>query len=82
MRIAPRGVHGGGDGARAMIVINPGTENEQRLTRSVTDFLLAPNDVVEVQSAGGGGWGPPRERPPEAIERDLREGKADARLPG
>ncbi len=82
MRIAPRGVHGGGDGARAMIVINPGTENEQRLTRSVTDFLLAPNDVVEVQSAGGGGRGPPRERPPEAIERDLREGKADARLPG
>jgi len=75
MRIAPRGVRGGGDGERATIVINPGTGREQRLTRMVTDYPLLPGDVVEVQSAGGGGWDRPSERARELVERDLREGK-------
>lgn len=63
---------------RATIAINPGGERERRLTRSVTDYVLAAGDVVEVQSAGGGGWGPPEERPREMRERDFREGKVEA----
>jgi len=75
MRIAPRGMFGGRDGALAAIVINPSTDKEQRLTRMVTEYPLAAGDVVEVLSAGGAGWGDPVERAPEQEERDMREGR-------
>jgi len=80
MRIAPRGVRGGCSGERATIVINPGTGREERLSRSVTDYPLGKGDIIEVQSAGGGGWGPPPERPREMLERDVREGKMSPKL--
>jgi len=75
LRIGPPGIFGGREGQRASIVINPGTSREVRLTRMVTDYPLAPGDVVEVESSGGGGWGDPARRAPELLARDLREGK-------
>jgi N-methylhydantoinase B len=35
---------------------------------------LNPGDRVVVESGGGGGWGPPEERPLEAVAEDLRRG--------
>jgi N-methylhydantoinase B len=32
--------------------------------------------VLEVKSGGGGGWGPPEDRDPEATARDRRAGVA------
>jgi N-methylhydantoinase B len=33
---------------------------------------------VRIMSGGGGGWGPPAERDPEAVRRDVREGYVSA----
>jgi N-methylhydantoinase B len=39
------------------------------------DFtLLQPGDVVTIDLAGGGGYGDPKRRKRELIERDLRAG--------
>jgi N-methylhydantoinase B len=40
----------------------------------VSGFRLVQDDLLILQSAGGGGYGDPLERPPEAVARDVREG--------
>jgi N-methylhydantoinase B len=39
---------------------------------------LRAGDVVEVMTAGSGGYGPPEERSVEAVRRDIAEGAIDA----
>jgi N-methylhydantoinase B len=39
---------------------------------------LAPGTVLSVRTPGGGGYGPARERDPEAVRRDVRGGKVSA----
>src|SRR5262245_12617832 len=69
-----KGVQGGGNGGVAEIVVWPETEKEVRLTERVTFFgPLDPGDRVSVRSPGGGGWGPPLERDPEQVARDVRD---------
>ena len=41
-----------------------------------------PGTVFEIHSAGGGGWGPPEEREPEALAYDLRNGYVCKTSPG
>jgi N-methylhydantoinase B len=36
---------------------------------------LQPGDLIRLQLAGGGGWGDPRSRAPEAVAEDVKEGK-------
>jgi N-methylhydantoinase B len=45
---------------------------------SKTTLDLVPGDVISVRTCGGGGYGPPEEREPEAVLRDVLEGKIDA----
>jgi len=68
-RLPPEGLFGGQPGARAQFLVNGKPGNPYGLTR------LAPGDVVTMDSAGGGGYGDPRERDPAAHARDLAEGK-------
>ena len=37
-----------------------------------------PGDVVSLRTPGGGGYGDPADRDPEAVRRDLRLGKLSA----
>jgi N-methylhydantoinase B len=37
--------------------------------------VLRPGDSLSVLTPGAGGYGNVRERPPELVRRDLREGK-------
>ena len=70
-----KGIAGGGTGGLPEIVVRPGSPDEVRLTERVTYFgPLAPGDRVRVLSPGGGGWGDPRERDPEQVARDVRDG--------
>jgi N-methylhydantoinase B len=67
-RYPPEGLFGGKPGSKARFLINGQPGNPYGLTR------LNPGDVVTMDAAGGGGYGDPRERDPEAVERDVAEG--------
>jgi N-methylhydantoinase B len=67
----PWGVDGGSPGSlNAIEVVRAGTR--QRLTRP-PGFPLKRGDRVLVLTGGGGGWGEPRRRDPEAVGRDVRD---------
>ncbi len=71
-RVAPRGACGGGDGAVGKHYRIRSGEREP--VPAKTTFALEPGDTVEIQSAGGGGFGAPEERDAEARTRDTRNG--------
>ncbi len=67
------GLFGGQDGAVPQVIINPGKADERRLLK-VNHLPLKAGTVFRVQTGGGGGYGPPRERPPERVRQDLLDG--------
>ena len=69
----PSGLEGGSDGAGGKFVINLGTP-EQKETRASARYEMKAGDRFLIQSAGGGGYGHPRERDAEAVKRDVAEG--------
>jgi N-methylhydantoinase B len=73
-KIAPHGLFGGHDGATGSIVLNPGTAGERRLKSKGLD-VLQTGDLVSLRLPGAGGYGDPRERDLDALERDLADGK-------
>jgi N-methylhydantoinase B len=74
-RSGPHGVFGGHAGRIAEYFhIRDGIET--RLS-SKTTLDLVPGDVISVRTCGGGGYGPPEEREPERVLRDVLEGKVD-----
>jgi N-methylhydantoinase B len=72
-RFGPWGAFGGHDASVAEYVLIRGGA-ETRL-RSKTTVELEPGDVISVRTCGGGGYGPPEERDPSAVLRDVLEGK-------
>ncbi|MEF8856173.1 MAG: hydantoinase B/oxoprolinase family protein, partial [Haloplanus sp.] len=66
---------------------DPGAVGQDHLTRDGGDTVTVPGksthdlnagDVVSVRTPGGGGFGDPADRDPEAVARDLRLGKVSA----
>jgi N-methylhydantoinase B len=72
----PWGVLGGLDGRPAEYVLIRGGI-ETRLPAKTTIEIEA-GDTISYRTCGGGGYGPPLERDPERVERDVREGKVSA----
>ena len=70
----PRGWDGGQPGRPGAAIINPGTAEEQRLPARAGDVPLRAGDILRIERAGGGGYGPPHQRAPEAVLRDVRNG--------
>ena len=69
-----RGVAGGQDGAPSRLVAWPGTSRETLVDRSQSAFgPISAGEIVSRRSGGGGGWGPPFGRDPEAVARDVRD---------
>ena len=69
----PWGAAGGRSGRVAEYVqVRDGVETRLG-SKSTVD--LVPGDVISVRSCGGGGYGPPEERDPERVLRDVLEGK-------
>jgi N-methylhydantoinase B len=66
------GLFGGAAGAPPDVVINPGREDERHLLKC-SRVPLRRGDVVRTMSGGGGGFGDPAERDPEAIRADVRD---------
>jgi N-methylhydantoinase B len=50
------------------------SEGESEVPSKTTGIVFRPADVLRNHSAGGGGYGDPRERDPALIGRDLRNG--------
>ncbi len=70
----PWGVAGGGAGAPARAVLNPGRDDERVLGSKSIGMRLRAGDVVRLEGAGGGGWGDPATRDPAHAARDRIEG--------
>ena len=64
---AARGRHGGGPGALGRLSLDDGTE-----VRSKGRSVIPGNRRLIVEFPGGGGFGNPADRSPEAASRDLR----------
>jgi N-methylhydantoinase B len=72
-KVGPWGAFGGHSGRIAEYVhVRDGLET--RLS-SKTTLDLVPGDVISVRTCGGGGYGPPEEREPARVLRDVLEGK-------
>jgi N-methylhydantoinase B len=66
------GISGGQPGARNEVVLRPGTEDKES-TGTFRDSFTA-GDRLWNCSGGGGGYGNPRERAPEAVREDVLDG--------
>jgi N-methylhydantoinase B len=75
-RSGPWGLFGGQAGQRAEYVLNP--DGEARRLSSKTTVEIGAGDVISYRTCGGGGYGPPEERDPERVLRDVIEGKVSA----
>ena len=72
---APWGLFGGHPGGRTEVNLSAGA---QPLTGRGT--VLRDGEAASVITAGAGGYGDPRERDPELVRRDVREGKVSAQV--
>jgi N-methylhydantoinase B len=65
------GLFGGTDATPPIVVLNPGRENERRMLKC-SRVTLKRGDAVRTMTGGGGGFGDPAERDPEAVWEDVR----------
>ena len=72
-RTAPWGLEGGGEGRPngAVLRLPDGTRRE---IAKATRVYVPKGATMELFCGGGGGYGPPSERDPEAVHADVREG--------
>jgi N-methylhydantoinase B len=73
----PWGLWGGGRGAYNQVEITS-PDGSVRQVRKATQHPIATGERVKIMTGGGGGWGAPSERDPEAVRRDVREGYVSA----
>ncbi len=69
--LQPWGVAGGRAGAATTWTLNPDTPDEQPLPGKADRIAVTQGDVLRVTTPGGGGWGDPLNRDPEAVRIDV-----------
>lgn len=73
--VPPEGLLGGRPGMPARVAVDSRFLTREEVTSATgAIYLETPEQVITVETAGGGGFGNPRERPREPIESDLRNG--------
>ncbi|HZQ82258.1 MAG TPA: hydantoinase B/oxoprolinase family protein, partial [Gaiellaceae bacterium] len=70
---APWGIAGGGE-ARPNKVVLRLPDGTQRSFGKATRLLVPKGATLELHTGGGGGYGPPSGRDPDAVHADIREG--------
>jgi N-methylhydantoinase B len=70
----PWGIAGGKQGGVGRAVLNPGTPNEQVLVPLSDGNRVRRGDVLRIETGGGGGYGPPFDRPAEDVLEDVLGG--------
>ena len=74
-KFAPWGLSGGLSGRTAHFILDPLGEHRDLPSKCVVE--VPKGGRVRVETPGGGGFGDPGERDPEALARDRRDGKVD-----
>lgn len=72
------GVNGGLAGSIARVSVERVNGELEAYNGLASGVRLLAGDVVEVRTAGGGGWGRPTDRSFDAIDRDVRDGFVSA----
>jgi N-methylhydantoinase B len=74
-RFGPLGAVGGADGGVNRVLVRTGGEDyvPPHLSKD-QDIPVLPGDRITVSTPGGGGFGPPFERLPESVRRDVGRG--------
>jgi N-methylhydantoinase B len=78
IRHGAAGMLGGSDGKPHHYVLHSKGKPDRVLKTKEVGVPLAPGDVIEVHSGGGGGWGPSGKRTQAARARDARLGLVEA----
>ena len=68
---APKGIFGGSDGHSASMTKNPGSDNAVSLPSKLSDEEFNVNDILQIRTPCGGGYGDPFERDPELVLSDV-----------
>jgi N-methylhydantoinase B len=69
-----KGSHGGGAGKPSLIMVAPGTEDEDRVQERTSFYgPLRRGVLVSARSGGGGGFGHPLTRDPEQVAGEVRD---------
>jgi len=76
VRLAPYGLFGGHEGSRTRIEIERDGKVIKLKSKDRVD--LRAGDVLTLYSSGGGGYGPPADRPPRLIDQDIAQGYVSA----
>jgi len=77
-KFAPQGLFGGKAGSKGELVLNPGTEKEERQKSKGVNQLEA-GDVLSIRLPGSGGYSRPWERDPAKVRWDAMNGKISLR---
>jgi len=68
------GILGGADGVPHRYVLYSKEQPPRAIQTKETGLVIQPGDVLVLESGGGGGWGDPASRDPEAVARDIDNG--------
>jgi N-methylhydantoinase B len=75
MQCPPWGLEGGQDGFGNRVELDMvGVDNPEMVNAKVFTARLKAGDLFRVRGGGGGGFGPPWERPAEKVQEDVRQG--------
>lgn len=70
----PWGYAGGEDGTPNTVTYAPATDEQDDIGVFAAGYPLKQSRLVRVTTSGGGGYGPPAERPPEWVCEDVNAG--------
>jgi hypothetical protein len=78
-RFAPAGRNGGGPGAAGSYWMEvEGRVGQLPILTKATSMWMQRGDVLVLRTGGGGGYGDPRQREPERVAEDVRQGLISA----
>ncbi len=69
----PYGLQGGESGAPSLNILNPGSN--QKILPTLAQARIGHGEVIRHEMAGGGGWGNPLSREPQAVLNDVLDGR-------
>jgi N-methylhydantoinase B len=78
VRIPAFGVRGGLAGRGGAVTLNPGQPSARSVPPLSDGNVIQAGDLVRFETAGGGGWGHPFDRPVELVAGDVRFGFVSA----